>query len=87
MGCNVRQRICQGATAQRFESRSCDIETSSGSVNANKMDRVAVRFVQNPPAPSAVSGVPHDVVSAADEREGGKLAERRVFPNEPVLPV
>jgi len=51
------------------------------------MDRPVVRFVSYFPAPAAVGGVPHDVISAADEREGGECVERRESRGEPIIPV
>jgi hypothetical protein len=64
-------------TSQLVEGHLRDIETRASSVNSGDVDRHAIRLVGQRPARTAVRRVPRDVERAADERERGKIAERR----------
>ena len=87
MGDYIQHARPQFATTQLLESHLRDIEASPGTVDGCDMDRLVVCSVSYFPARAAVGGVPHNVESAADKREGGKIAERRVSRYETVFPI
>ena len=74
-------------TVQSVERRRSQIETVAGRVDRGHIDRCAVRWVSDAPAPAAVGRVPCHVESAADVRVIGNLVERRVFGGEAVCPI
>ena len=74
-------------TGQNVERRRSQVEAMPGRVDRGHIDRRAVRWVGDAPAPAAVGRVPRDVESAADVRVVGNLVERRVLSGEAVYPV
>ena len=72
---------------QPDDHRLCRVETNSGSVNSSIWDRHARGRVSDVPAPATIGRVPDDIESAADEREGGKVAERWELRGKTVCPI
>ena len=77
MGCYFQYAHLHIAIVQIPESCRRNIETLPGVViiNGGDINRFVVRFVSYSPALAAVRGVPGNVESAANMREGGKIAK------------
>ena len=75
-GDHVHSALSNLSTVQLHESLLGEVETRTGSVNRNELDRRARDGVGQVPAGAAVGRVPDDVERAADGGEGRDVAER-----------
>ena len=85
-GSHLQRTLSYLPTVYLYKSVLCDVETGravDGGIDYRFTRRRAGQF----PASAAIRGVPYNAGRAADKREGGKIAERRVICHETVHPV
>jgi len=86
-GDHVQDALPDLTTVQLHESLLRDVESGTGGVHSDDIDRHPRRRIGQTPAPAAVGRVPDHVERAADEGELGDIAERRETRGETVRPV
>jgi len=75
VGNHVNHALTNLTTVQLLKRLLCNVESTTGGVDGSNLNRHPRRRVRDVPAPAAIRRVPNDVESAADEREGGNVAE------------
>ena len=86
-GLRIQCAAPQRSTVQRNESRLSDVETTSGGVDGNEINKPVRRPVRQLPAAAAVGGAKFGVESSAKIWEVGEVLEMWEPSGETVWPV